>query len=142
MSTTALQTALNLSLARTLVLRSVEAPLSQHGIGFTDLALLLELRNAPAGELRRAELASRLGVTPSGVARQLGPLERIGLVTRKSHPRDARLALVVLTETGARVAEEAQATAEWATAEALAKLWPSSDDREELDRLLLAVPRS
>ena len=140
MTTTALQTALNLSLARTLVLRTIEGPLSQHGIGFTDLALLLELRNAPDGSLRRAELASRLGVTPSGVARQLGPLERIGLVTRKSHPRDARLALVVLTKTGARVAEEAEATAEWAAAEALAKLW-SSDDREQLERLLLSVPR-
>ncbi len=141
MTPTALQTALNLSLARALVVRLVEAPLSHHGVGFSDLALLLELRNAPDGSLRRAELASRLGITPSGVARQLGPLERIGLVARKSHPRDARLALVVLTDTGARVAKEAEATAEWAAAEALGKLWPSSDDQGALDRLLWAVPR-
>ncbi len=141
MDTTALRTALNLSLARTHVLRSMEVPLSQHGIGFSDLALLLELRNAPGGSMRRVELASSLGVTPSGVARQLGPLERIGLVSRTSHPRDARLALVVLTETGARIADEAEVTAEWAAAEALARLWASTDDREELDRLLAAVPR-
>ncbi len=141
MDTTSLRTALNLSLARALVVRSIEAPLSQHGLGFSDLALLLELRNAPGRSLRRVELAARLGVTPSGVARQLGPLERIGLVTRRSHPRDARLALAVLTETGARVVEEAETTAEWAATEALARLWSTADDRDELDRLLVAVPR-
>ena len=36
--------------------------------------------------LRRLDLAERLGITPSGVARQLAPLERRGLVGRESHP--------------------------------------------------------
>jgi DNA-binding MarR family transcriptional regulator len=135
MSTTDLQTALDLSLTRTQVLRSMEAPLSGHGIGFSDFALLRELRNTPGGSLRRSELAARLGITTSGVARQLAPLERMGLVRRESNPRDARLALVVLTEAGERVTGEAEATAERAAGDALEKLW-SKTDREHLGRLL------
>src|SRR5665811_2220772 len=90
----------DLALARTLIAREVDNPLSHHGISLADLAILRELRQAPGGKLRRSELAQRLGVTPSGVARQLSPLERIGLVARESHDRDARLALVVLTPAG------------------------------------------
>ena len=71
-------------------LRDVDQPLgSHHGLGLNDLAVLLELKAAPAQKLRRVELARRLAVTTSGIARQLGPLERIGLVTRESNPTDA-----------------------------------------------------
>ena len=136
---TSLQTVLDLALARTLVLRHVDTPLGHHhGLSLPDLALLLELRGAPGGKLRRSELASRLGVTPSGVARQLQPLERIGLVGRESNPRDARLALVTLTETGSRIADEAKVTAEQAAEGALRSLWGDAD-RERLGKLLAAV---
>jgi DNA-binding MarR family transcriptional regulator len=134
-----LQTVLDLALARTLVLRHVDVPLGHHhGVSLSDLALLLELRNAPGEKLRRAELAAKLGVTPSGVARQLGPLERIGLVGRESNPRDARLALVTLTESGRRVADEAAVTADEAAASALSALWNDAD-RERLSKLLAAA---
>ena len=94
------------------MLRDVDASLGgHHGVSLSDLAILLELRDAPGQRLRRVELANRLGITPSGVARQLQPLERIGVVGRESHARDARLALVVLTDAGARIADERQATA-------------------------------
>ena len=110
---------LSLARARTLVLRDVDEPLgSHHGLGLNDLAVLLELQAAPGQKLRRVELARRLAVTTSGIARQLGPLERIGLVSRESNPTDARLALVVLTPRGAEVADEAGATAEAAAATA------------------------
>src|SRR4051794_20672559 len=100
----ALSTVLSLLYARTVLVRDVDAPLgSFHGLGLNDLALLLELNEAPNGTMRRVDLAGRLGITTSGVARQLGPLERIGLVDRESSPGDARLALVVLTEAGRRV---------------------------------------
>ena len=136
-----LDTVLDLSLARTLVLRHVDAPLGHHhGLSLSDLALLLELRGAPGEKLRRVDLAARLGITPSGVARQVAPLERIGLVGRESNPRDARLALVTLTETGRRVADEARVTAEEAAEGALTAIWPD-EDREELARLLAAVGR-
>jgi DNA-binding MarR family transcriptional regulator len=138
---TPLDTVLDLALARTLVLRHVDTPLGHHhGVSLSDLALLLELRGAPGETLRRLDLASRLGITPSGVARQLAPLERIGLVGRESNPRDARLALVTLTESGKRVADEARATAEEAAEGALSAIWPDAD-RAALAKLLAAVGR-
>jgi DNA-binding MarR family transcriptional regulator len=138
MARSSLRTVLELSLARTQLLRAIDGPLSQHGISFGDLSLLLELRGAPERSLRRVELASRLAVTPSGIARQVAPLERIGLVSRSSHPRDARLALVILTDTGTRVADEAEATAEWVAGESLRRLW-SVEQLELLDQLLAAA---
>src|SRR5262245_6706592 len=106
MSTNNLAVALDLSRARTLVVRDIDHPLgSHHGLGLNDLAVLLELKAAPAWTLRRVELAHRLAVTTSGIARQLAPLEKIGLVTRQSNPNDARLALVVLTPRGAELAD-------------------------------------
>jgi DNA-binding MarR family transcriptional regulator len=139
-ASTSLSTVLDLSLARTLVLRHVDEPLGHHhGVGLSDLALLLELRNAPGEKLRRVDLAQRIGITPSGVARQLAPLERIGLVGRESHARDARLALVTLTETGRRIADEALVTAEQAAESALRGIWPDAADHEQLAALLVAV---
>ncbi len=138
MSNSALNILFDLALARTVITREVDHPLSQHGISLSDLAILRELRGAPAGKLRRSDLAQRLGVTPSGIARQLGPLERIGLVDRESHDRDARLALVVLTSTGVRVVDEALRTAEEAAARAFSARW-RGPEQERLAKLLAAV---
>src|SRR4051795_3258341 len=127
---------LDLVRARTLLVRDVDHPLgSHHGLGLNDLAVLLELKAAPSQTLRRVELARRLAVTTSGIARQLAPLEKIGLVTRESNPSDARLALVVLTPRGAEVAEEASATANEAADVALGRLW-SAEERAALAPLL------
>jgi len=127
---------LDLARARTVVLRDVDQPLGgHHGLGLNDLAVLLELKSAPAQTMRRVELARRLAVTTSGIARQLAPLERIGLVTRESNPSDARLALVVLTARGAEVAEEASVTANEAASVALGRLW-SMEERAALAPLL------
>ena len=137
--TTSLQTVLDLALARTLTLRHIDTPLGHHhGVSLSDLALLLELRNSPDEKLRRVDLASRLGVTPSGIARQVAPLERIGLVGRESNPRDARLALVTLTDSGRRVADEAAFTANEAAESALAAHWDAAQ-RTQLAELLAAV---
>jgi DNA-binding MarR family transcriptional regulator len=133
--TTSLDTLFDLSLARTQLAREVDHPLSAHGISLADLAILRELRREPTQKLRRSELAQRLGVTPSGIARQVAPLERIGLVARESHDRDARLALVVLTDTGARIVDDALETAEAAADRALAARW-SDNERERLSKLL------
>ncbi len=129
-SSSNLELILDLARARTLVVRDVDHPLgSHHGLGLNDLAVLLELKAAPAQTLRRVELARRLAVTTSGIARQLAPLERIGLVTRESNPSDARLALVVLTPRGAEVAEEASRTAEEAADLALSRIWSPEEQQ-------------
>ena len=129
----------DLALARSHVVRELDAELGVfHGLSLGDLALLRELQAAPGNRLRRVELAGRLGVTPSGIARQLGPLERIGLVGRESHARDARLALVTLTAAGARITEEALETAEHTAGRVLGALW-SPPERERLATLLARV---
>src|SRR5687767_13354724 len=102
MKTKHLNTVLDLALARTLVVRDLERRISNHGINLSDLALLIELYESPGRQNQRLELADRLGVTASGIARQLAPLERIGLVDRVSDANDARRAHVVLTESGVR----------------------------------------
>jgi DNA-binding MarR family transcriptional regulator len=135
MENTSLDTLFDLSLARTQLARDVDHPLSAHGISLADLAILRELRREPAQKLRRSELAQRLGITPSGVARQVAPLERIGLVDRESHDRDARLALVVLTSTGRQIVDEALQTAEAAADRALGARWTDAE-RERLSKLL------
>ncbi|MGA9762653.1 MAG: MarR family transcriptional regulator [Gaiellaceae bacterium] len=138
---TELSLVLDLALARTVVTRDVENTLgAHHGLGLSELALLLELRSAPQGRMRRVELANRLGVTTSGVARQLGPLERRGIVARESNPADARLALVVLTEAGKKTIEQALPTAEEEAERVLAKHW-SPAERQRLGKLLGAVRR-
>jgi DNA-binding MarR family transcriptional regulator len=134
----ALRTVLDLALARTTVVRDVDRPLSAHGLGLTDLALLLELLDAPGGRMQRVQLARALGVTTSGVARQLAPLEKLGIVAREPSPGDARLALVVLTDAGADLARNAQRTACEAAERVLAGVWSTA----EQDRLGALVAKA
>ncbi|UUZ55216.1 MarR family transcriptional regulator [Massilia sp. H-1] len=56
-------------------------------------------RAPPGGRIRRVDLAERVSLTASGVTRTLLPLEKIGLVTRQSDPRDARVGFAVITPT-------------------------------------------
>jgi DNA-binding MarR family transcriptional regulator len=89
-----------------------------HGLGISDFAALYHLAQAPAGRLRRVDLARRLALTPSGVTRLLGPLERRGLVTRESSGTDARATYAVLTKSGKTLVKDAAATL-GATAESI-----------------------
>jgi DNA-binding MarR family transcriptional regulator len=83
-----------------------------HGLGLVDFQLLLELYRAPDGRLRRVELAERMSSSALAVTRLLGPLERIGLVSREANPRDVRLAYAALTPAGRERVREALVTAE------------------------------
>ncbi len=70
------------------------------GIGYTDFMILTELDSVVGGRLRPIDLANRLLLTPSGVTRAILPLEKIGLVERASHERDARASYVAITQAG------------------------------------------
>jgi DNA-binding MarR family transcriptional regulator len=92
---------LRLSRAWATLSRRLDSALgSHHGISFSDYQLLLQLQRAPGGRLRRVDLAEGLGLTASGVTRSLLPLEKIGLVSRQSDPRDARVGYALITPTG------------------------------------------
>src|SRR5437016_2019000 len=71
-----------------------------HGLGLSDFAALHHLAEAPSGRLRRVDLAHRLALTPSGVTRLLGPLERRRIASREEDGPDARATYAVLTAAG------------------------------------------
>jgi DNA-binding MarR family transcriptional regulator len=81
-----------------------------HGIGLSDFAALHALAEASGGRLRRIDLARRLALSPSGVTRLLGPLERRGIVTREADGRDARATYAVLTRSGKALTKDATST--------------------------------
>ena len=94
---------------------------SWHGISFAEFAILLELSRAPALRLRRVDLATAVGLTPSAVTRALIPLEKIGLIRRQADTRDARVGYAVLTPAGGRRVEEAMETVELISNESIAE---------------------
>ena len=91
-----------------------------HGIGLNDLQLLYALDRAPDRRLRRVDLATQLGVTPSGVTWMLRPLTKRRLVTSEASDTDARVAFAVLTEAGHRLVADALPTARHLAEELLA----------------------
>jgi DNA-binding MarR family transcriptional regulator len=92
--------------------RRFDRPLSGwHGLSLNDFTLLDHLDRAPEQQMRRVDLAERVGLSPSGVTRLLAPLERIGLVERRADPSDARVSLAALTPTGRRHVGDARRTA-------------------------------
>jgi len=83
---------------------------SVHGLSVTEFFLLMHLKQATLHRLPRVELAKRMHVSASTVTRMAAPMEKLGLVTRQTDARDARLAFVVLTKAGTKKTGEAQAT--------------------------------
>lgn len=105
------------------ITRYVDARLSNiHGISFGDFMILYHLKQAHGQRLRRMDLAEQMGLSASAVTRALLPLEKIGMVGRESDPRDARVGFATLTKAGARVLEEACATAEVACEDVLGQV--------------------
>ena len=73
-----------------------------HAHGFDDLetAHLVLLQYPGPHGLRPSELAARVGMTKQAVNYQLGHLERLGYLTRRSDPDDQRSKRIALTERG------------------------------------------
>lgn len=116
----------------------VRRRLEVQGLSLNDLAALSLLAETPNRTRRRQDLADSLGMTPSGVTRLLTPLEKLGYVTRVADPRDARLALVVLTDAGEERTRDAVAEAE-ERAMGLFDHAFGTDQQETLDTLLAAL---
>lgn len=98
---------LALSALQSQLLKKIERHLSAHGISFSEFVVLYHLQAAPQQTLRRIDLAESVGLTASGITRLLNPMEKLKLVQKEVNPRDARVSLVKLSETGARVFAEA-----------------------------------
>lgn len=119
---------------------AVRRRLEVQGLSLNDLAVLHHLDTAPGGRLRRADLADLLGLTPSGIARLLAPLEKLGYVAREADARDARLALVVLTVAGAARTREAIEVADEKAAALLDRALDESEQATLAGLLARLVP--
>lgn len=113
--------------------KRLTASLSIHGVSLTDYLVLRQLSGAPAQKLRRVDLAQAVGLTPSGVTRLLNPMEKIGLVSKETGARDARVSLVAITPVGETIFREASVTFAETAKEILAPL--GDRDRIALSRI-------
>src|SRR3954454_842913 len=78
---------------------------AEYGLSGTPLGILKTLAS---GDARPGDLAARLQIAPSVVSRAVVPLERAGLVERRTDPVDGRAARLGLTAAGRRRLDEAR----------------------------------
>ncbi|CAN5167199.1 hypothetical protein BH09PSE2_BH09PSE2_01270 [soil metagenome] len=119
---------INLLRAHALIEERLSRGLSPiHGLALNEALLLMHLERAPGHRLTRIDLARRLHLNPSTVTRMCLPLEKTGFVTRESDPRDARLAYVVLTDTGRTVIGEVRTTLDKSSEEVFRDRWTEAE---------------
>jgi DNA-binding MarR family transcriptional regulator len=102
---------MSLSLKLTSVVRAVSyeiaRQLEETGINLGEFDVLATLRRHGRGaKLTPKEIASATFVTPSGLTSRLARLEKMGLITREADPSDGRGALIKITATGKRLADQ------------------------------------
>tara|TARA_R100000005_G_scaffold89631_1_gene60329 strand:- start:34834 stop:35256 length:423 start_codon:yes stop_codon:yes gene_type:complete len=102
-----------------------------HGIGLAEYMVLLNLMKAPNHALRRIDIAEALARTASGITRMLMPMEKIGLVSKETNERDARVSLVKITPAGEELFRNATVTLDAKSQSLLRNI-----DRESADKLL------
>jgi DNA-binding MarR family transcriptional regulator len=91
-----------------LFVEALSRALRVHGIGYKEFQTLGALVLAgPPHEANPGELASLTLLTSGGTTSLLTRMEEKGLITRRSHPCDARGVIVKLTEAGADTFREA-----------------------------------
>ncbi len=115
----------------TLLNKKLDLSLSMHGINFTEFTVMYNLYMAQNKKLSRSSLAEKVGLTASGITRVLLPMDKNHLVTKESNPRDARQSLVVITDVGIEVLQNAQITVEHSADVILSLL-----DQDELSLLI------
>ncbi len=74
----------------------------ERGVSVLEHGSLYELNSAPGRHLRMADLAERLGLSPSATTRLADRLEERGWVRRESPPGNRRTINVVITMDGRR----------------------------------------
>jgi DNA-binding MarR family transcriptional regulator len=84
--------------------RFEDAVARNHGITHTDLQALDNL--SLHGALTPGQLGQRMLLTSGAITALADRLERLGWVTRESHPTDRRSTVLTLTDGAARAAEE------------------------------------
>jgi DNA-binding MarR family transcriptional regulator len=99
------------------------------GVEISQPAYVLLRRINQDGPLPMGELARRTHMDPGATARQVGQLERDGLVRRFPSADDGRVNLVTTTPAGARVHRRVSSLLHGRMVDTLAR-WPERDRRE------------
>jgi DNA-binding MarR family transcriptional regulator len=115
--------------------------LEKHGLTLNDFDVLAQLSRGPDHGLKRAELAERVLLTPSGITRLLDGLERAGYVGRAECATDARVTYAVLTAAGRDKLRESSKT-HLASVRALLSERFTRDELAQLAELLGRLPLS
>ena len=108
---------------------------SVHGLSVNDFLLMLHLDQAPKHRLSRVDLAKKMRISASTVTRMARPMEKLGLLDRQAHVRDARSIFVVLTQAGQTKFQEASDSFMKQSQALLADRW-SDEDVAQLSTLL------
>lgn len=117
--------------------RRLDSSLSMiKGISFSEYQLLAALRGHPATAATRVDLASAVGLTPSGITRALKPMEKLGFVETTKDGRDARKSLAALTAAGVELVADADGVVHDALAKVGGLDQLSVNERELFVRIL------
>jgi DNA-binding MarR family transcriptional regulator len=131
---------INLLRAHAATTRQFNAELLEtHGLTLNDFDVLAQLSRGPAHGLKRAELAERVLLTPSGITRLLDGLERAGYVSRGECSTDARVTYAVLTDAGREKLREASKT-HLASVRAVLSEHLTGEELDQLAKLLSRLP--
>ena len=107
-----------------------------NGIGFHEFLILYHLKQSDNEQMRRVDLAEKVGITASGITRMLLPMEKIGLVKSGSVNEDARVRTVSLTEGGNLKLTEAQERLQYLFEELMEK---NKKEIEVVSRLFVQI---
>ena len=107
----------------------------QHGIQLRDYLVLSALDRTP--NLTQIELGKALGLDKTTLMSQLDRLERLGLVARRSDPRDRRTRIPEITEAGNDLRARVASACDSAEAAALNSF--SQDQVRLLRRMLFEI---
>jgi DNA-binding MarR family transcriptional regulator len=106
-----------------MVASHLEGTLKKSGLTLSSFELLSAVKGSPSAT--QADLAAKLGITPSSFCESVRAASDRGLVEQESSDRDRRAKRVVLTRKGARALDEALAALEEAEDAATHGIAPS-----------------
>jgi DNA-binding MarR family transcriptional regulator len=93
------------------LVRELDEELTErHGLPLSSYDVLVQLDEAPDGQLRMSHLADAVLLSRSGLSRLVTRLEKQGLLERVDCPSDARGAFAAITGAGREKLAEARAT--------------------------------
>jgi len=93
------------------ITRELSAQLQrEHGLTLNDYEVLLHLKHAEGGMLRRVDLAEQVVLTASGITRLLEGLEASGYVCKRNCASDARVTYAKITDAGEEKLRQAGVT--------------------------------